>query len=213
MRRYLTLIVMLFIFCPIVSAKTCDNTEFVSYQELAKNVTYSYDYDDSSKTFNVTFTNLDSSFRLYNMNDGQSYLSSGSEMTIGGFQPGSSYKIKIYTTYFCFEDEELYILYITLPYNNPYYNSEICSGIENYKFCKKFINMSLSDEQIKKRIEEYKARLSTSDETDVKKDETNDLLFNFLSSINDYIYYILAIILFIGFIIFKWYFNKKDDLF
>ena len=213
MRRYLTLIVMLFVFCPIVSAKTCDNTEFVSYQEIAKNVTYSYNYNKSTKVFDVTFTNLDSSFRLYNMNNGQYYDVTGEEITIGDFQPGNSYKIKIYTTYFCFEDEELYILYINLPYYNPYYGSELCSGIENYKFCKKFITMSLSKEQIKQRIEEYKKSLVNSDTNDLEENKTNDSFLDILTSINSYVYYAIAILLVIAIIIARWYYNKKNDLF
>ena len=73
--------------------------------------------------------------------------------------------------------------------------------------------MSLSKEQIKQRIEEYKKSLVNSDTNDLEENKTNDSFLDILTSINSYVYYAIAILLVIAIIIARWYYNKKNDLF
>ena len=212
MKRYIILLVALFIFCPKVEAVVCDNAKMVNYQEIAKNITYTYNFNESNNTFDVTLTNVDSNFHFINVETNERYENSGSETTLNNLNQGTSYKLGVYTNDIDCRNSRLYTIYIALPYYNPYYNDELCSGIENYKYCKKYITFSLTREQFEERVKSYINKQIGVADTEEKHDDNHPVI-DFLSNIDNYMYYVLAIVIGLSFLIYRYYYNKKQDLF
>lgn len=213
MRRYFYLIVLMFFaFCPNIFAAVCSDNEKVNYQNLAKNITSSYSYVEENNSFNITFTNVPNNFYIKNIENETIYSYQNSEMILTGFTPGKSYKFGIYTTDFYCRNENLFNIYITLPYYNSFYKDALCEGIENYKYCMKFISNPISYEQFTVNVNNYKESLKDNSE-EIIEDNTFDKYFSYLLEFYlDYYYIILPVIIVISFIII-WKHNRKDDLF
>ena len=210
--RYMVLLLALFFGISKVSAVACPNKEKVEYQERAKNISYSYSYDDSNNAFSITFTNVTNGLYLADYieesDDLQRYYPTNDEVNINNVKPGYSYRYNVFTS-----DENpcsgssIYSIYITLPYYNPYYHDSLCSGIKDYKYCKKFINKSITYEEFKTNVENYKNKLA-----DQEVDEVDDITSIFDYVFNKYTIIISAIIVVIGIIIIRIY-DKKNDFF
>lgn len=210
--RYILLSIILLAVSPKISALTCDNKVKVDYQEKAKNITYSYDYNDSNNTFNATITNIAEGFYLLDLDSYQRHGYSGSELTLNNLQPGRRYKFGIYSSNIDCLNKNLYTLYVTLPYYNPYYKDSLCSGIENYKYCKKFINKSVTYEEFAQNVTDYRNKLINGDDEEDKKDAISSLLSEIFNFYLKY-YYIFSLVIIIGGGIIIWRHNKKQDLF
>lgn len=198
-----------------VGAVACDNSMKVDYQNRAKNISYSYTYNDSNNTFNILFTNVTDSLYLIDMDTMQEYRNNP-EITISNVTPGNSYRYGVFTSDLnpC-SNSSIYNIYVTLPFYNPYYSDPLCAGINTYKYCKKFINKSVSYEEFKENVTNYKNSFINNDSKD---DNNNDKtivekIFNKLFDFYlDYYFVILPIIIVITLIaIYKE--NKKDSLF
>jgi hypothetical protein len=214
MRRYIYLLftILLLTFCPKVGASVCSNSEKVSYQNLAKNISTSYEYVEGTGTFNIIFTNVSSNLYIRNIKTEVDYPYTNSEMVLSNFKSGNSYKFGIYTSDFNCRNEILYTFYITLPYYNPYYQDTLCSGIENYKYCKKFLTNSITYNEFVKNVNSYRDSLNETT-TDIEEvSSSNSYLDYFIDFYLDYYYIILPLIIIICFII-RWRYNKKNDLF
>ena len=212
MKRYFIGFLMLFMFCPKVSAAICDNARFVSYQDKAKNITYSYDYVDESNTFNITLTNVSSDFYLLDLNSNVTYPYTSDEMVLSGMTPGKTYKLAIYTEndIYC-SDKRIYTLYIKLPYYNPYYNDELCSDIKEFQFCKKFITKMITYDEFKEKVNTYKNQIEKGNTSD-ESEEYVSIFRRLLNFYTKYYYVILPSIIILGLVI-RWRYNKKNDLF
>ena len=132
-------LITLFLFLGISSVKAaaCDNALKVDYQNRAKNISYSYTYNDSNNSFNIIFTNITNGFYLIDMDTMQEYRNQG-EIVIYNVSPGNSYRYGVFTSDLnpC-SGMSIYNIYVTLPFYNPYYNDPLCDGINTYKYCKK----------------------------------------------------------------------------
>lgn len=211
------ILISLFLFLGMsnVNAAACDNALKVDYQNRAKNITYSYIYNDSNNTFDVIFTNITDGLYLIDMDTMQEYRNNG-EITINSVMSGKSYRFGVFTSDAnpC-SGSSIYNIYVTLPFYNPYYTDNLCDGISNYKYCKKFINKSVSYEEFKENVENYKNGLNKSDNTnedDTKKtllEKVFNTIFNFYLK---YYFVILPVIIVITLIAIIRE-NKKDSLF
>ncbi|NLC48406.1 MAG: hypothetical protein GX758_03495 [Tenericutes bacterium] len=125
------IIIFIFLLIPcLVLAATddCDYTKQVELGKLASNISYETSYNSSSKTFTVTFHNVNEG--LYLIYKDHIYNgSSSSEVEIKNVPQGTSMKIPVKTTLISC-DNSLLTIYINLQYYNPYYDTEEC---ENYK--------------------------------------------------------------------------------
>ena len=210
--RYVILFIVLFFSAHKVNAAACDNTEKVAYQERAKNISYSYSYVDSDNAFNITFTNVTNGLYLVNYmeetDEIHDYYPINDEITINNVNPGYSYRFNVFTS-----DENpcsnssIYSIYITLPYYNPYYHDTFCNGIKNYKYCKKFINKSITYEEFKTNVEKYIKSLEVEEEKEI---EESFSIFDYI--FNVYTMIILAIIAIAGILIIRRY-DKKNEFF
>ena len=214
MERYKSLLLIMVIFLSLtkVNAAACDNNEKVNYQEKAKNISYSYKYVDND-TFNITFTNIDSSFYLVNMENMQEYDYANGEMTINNITPGKSYRFNVFT-----KDDNpcssssIYSIYITLPYYNPYYTDSLCEGIKNYKYCKKFINKMISSEEFEKSVTKYRKSLEREKEKTNKKTNLPSMFSYAIDFYLDYYFIILPVIIIASITVIIKH-NKKEELF
>lgn len=211
--KYCLLIILSFILVPItIKGAACSNSEKVAYQSLAKNISMSYEYieENENTQFYVTFTNVLEGFYLKNLDTKETYYYTGSEMTISGLEQGKNYRYGIYTTYIGCDSIILYTHYLNLPYYNPYYKDELCTGIENFKYCNKWINKKITYEEFKKNVEKYSEK-----NNDVQEEEKTENIGLFDIIVEFYLKYyilILPIIIISGIIIIRKH-NKKHDLF
>lgn len=211
--KYSLLIILSFILVPItIKGAVCSNSEKVTYQSLAKNISMSYEYTEENENaqFYATFTNVPEGFYLKNLDTKETYYYTGSEMTIGGLEQGKKYRYGIYTTAFGCDSILLYTHYLNLPYYNPYYKDEICSGIENFKYCNKWINKKITYEEFKENVGKY---LNKNNNVEKEEKIENISLFDILIDFYlKYYIFVLPIIIVIGIVIIRKY-NKKQDLF
>lgn len=211
MRRYVTLFILLFMVSFNVKAAVCNNNDKVRYQEMAKNITYSYEYNDANNTFNLIFTNISEELYLENLETEERYNYQGPELRIVNLIPGNSYKYNVSTGNVDCLNEDLYTVYVTLPYYNSFYNNELCNGIENYKYCKKFINKSVTYEEFVKNVTDYKNSLANN----LEENPENNVSSIFKTMFNWFLkyYYIILPIVIVTLLLIIWIYNKKHDLF
>lgn len=211
--KYVILSILTFILLPnSIKGAVCADSEKVKYQSLAKNISVSYDYteENTKAKFNVVFSNVPEGFYIKEYNSNKTYERTGSEMVISNLNQGKSFKFEIYTTSLGCDDVALYTHYVNLPYYNPYYNDSLCSGIENYKYCNKWINKRITRDEFEKNVTKYKESLNKKDEIIEEKPEG---LFDIIAKIYlKYYWIILPIIIVTGFISIKRY-QRKQDLF
>lgn len=211
--KYILLLLFFIIYPTTTKAAICSDSEIVELQNVAKNISTSYDYveENGNVHFNVTFTNMNPSVYLVDSSSKQRYYYSNNEFTIGGLQQGSSYKFNVYANKDYCVDYLVYTIYVNLPYYNPYYNDSLCSGIESYKFCKKFVNIQLDYDTFQKSVLAYKESLNKKDNSneDISKNKwLNSLLELYINT-----YYIILPFIIIVCLVIRHQYNKKNDLF
>lgn len=211
--KYGLVIILSFLLCPItMKAAICSNSEMVYLQDLAKNILYSYDYVEEGNTayFNIYFNNMSDGLYLENMDTNQIYNNSNNgEMVLGRVEQGKQYRFNVYSNNLC-KNVIIRSIYVNLPYYNPYYNDEICKGIENYKFCQKFVNKQFDYSEFEENVLRYK---NQHKQDEINEDKNKNNIFDSILNIYLKSYYIvLPIIIVIAFFIKRRY-EKKEELF
>lgn len=209
MKKYL-LLFLLFCFPSSVMAY-CDVTNTPRLQKIANNLTFSYEYTekDNSVTFDVTINNMNKYLYIVDVNNNKTYkYDNNNTILIKNYKDGIKIEYRIYADTIC-QDELLRREYINLPIYNKYYTDEICEGIENYKYCKKWVNSSFNYYDFKQAINAYKESL-IEDEPIVIEDNKTTILDKIIIFYAKYYIYILPsiIIIFISIII---YLKNKDN--
>ncbi len=205
----------LFLGMSSVGAVACDNSLKVDYQNRAKNITYSYTYNDSNNTFNILFANITDGLYLIDMDTMQEYRNI-SEITINNVTPGNSYRYGVFTSDLnpC-SSSSIYNIYVTLPFYNPFYKDSLCEGITSYKYCKKFINKSVTYDEFKENVLNYKNSFTNGDDKKSEENEETILekVFNKLFELYINYYFVVLPIIIIITLIAIYRENKKDSLF
>ena len=215
MKKYLiAVLVSIFVLFPIqTKALICGNEKKVKFQELAKNITINYEYQetDNDVIFNIKIANIPENFILYDMRNHIEYKYQGSEITIPNLPKDTSYKYSVYVNDTTCNNELLYVHYITLPAYNSYYKDPVCSGIEDYKLCSKWLKVNDSYDVWKNKVQNYKDSLNKKPDKDDNKKEITifDDIINFY--VKYYMFILPSIILLC--IIGRFIYNKKHDLF
>lgn len=213
MKKFLKIFILLIILFPINSkALVCSDKDKVYFQELAKNITTTYSYveENNQAIFNITFSNIPEGFRIYDYTNKKEYGYTASEITLGGYQAGSSYRFDYYTNDILCQYSRLYSSYINLPFYNPYYNDSVCNGL-NYKYCNKWQKINMNYEEFLNDVNNYKKSLELD-----KKEENIEEIKGFFDNVIDFYtkyYYIILPIFIIIAISYIIYYNKKQDLF
>jgi hypothetical protein len=144
------IILIILLICPKVKAE-CDTNLNLS---LANNVEYSYTFSefDYLQYFSVTLTNLQGEF--YVKVDDMSYYGYD-ETTIPFLTPGKTYNFEIYSENIECSYLPVRTIEIELPYYNKYYKEDICSGIDDLKYCNKWTYVDITYSELQKKVEEH----------------------------------------------------------
>lgn len=195
MKRVLLLILLL-VFPGLVSARSktsCDFTLLANLKKIVSNVdiTYTYRLIDDKVYFDVTLTNITQDIYFVDNNNGGKYYYGDTNNGIITLDDYTSGKVS-YSFYSnngeCL-DEKLSIKNISLPYYNNLYNSDLCSGIEDYSLCQKWIKNNYSYYDYLYKIKDYRSKLNNNNVEEIVNDNSNwfDKLISFVLSY----YYIL----------------------
>lgn len=203
-RKYWLLILLLFVaILPApIQGIFCSNLDKANQRALATNLNISYQENirNNSANFDITITNITENLIVRDALNNRDYRyghdrNNPSEITIFGFSDGGSYKFEIYTDLEHCEDDLLHVIYATVPKYNPYYNDELCDGIENYRMCQRWVNFDISYQEFVENVNQYKKSLVIDEEEEpITEVETSiiDYLINFWIN---YYYYVLGVII------------------
>lgn len=213
MKKYL-LLVLLFVLCPIqIDALMCNNESKVKYSEMARNISVNYEYleTDNDVIFNIKITNIPETFIIVDVKNNITYNYNSSELIIPNVSKNTSYKFNVLKNDDACSWEIFYTHYINIPAYNVYYKDEVCKGIEDYKLCSKWLNVTSSYEEWKNKVVEYKNSLNVSTDEKIKEEEKTvfEVIFDFYL---DYYYFILPTIIVLS-LIAVYFYNRKNDLF
>ena len=235
MSKKILLFIGLFILLPMnAKAALCENKDMIAYQEQAKNISVTYEYEetDDDIIFNIKFSNVPMQFTVFDVDafqnyfykgDGedftyvdafgiQSYIPVESEFVIPNVEKNKSYKFQIFVNDWSCRYNIMYTHYITIPPYNKYYKDSLCKGIEDYKLCNKWVNVSrYTYDEWKDEVNKYinKKRIIPKEEEPEEIKGIFDYVIDFYL---DYYYFILPIIIVLciaGIVLY----NKKHDLF
>ena len=201
-------ILITFIFINKINAE-CSFDERKELLEKTKDVVGYFEPDVSNNKFVFYLYNLDNDLfvRLENLNDNQTievyrYQFQGDfySMDVNNTSDVINYKLYIYSN-----KSECYSHYLTSKnikkgIINKFYSDDICNGIEDYRYCVPVLNnkFNISDEEVIKRINQYKDSLLVNEDIDIDEKFGLDDLLNIIKVY----WYIPSIIISIVFIIF-----------
>ena len=215
MKKKLSLFLLLLLL-PIWRVKgLCSNAELVRLNQLARNVTTSYEYylEDDTVKFKVTLTNLNSNLTLTDLAQNKVYKNKNGELIIDDYDPGTIIKYAITAKEVTCTNQNLVTLYVNLPSYNPYYNDQLCKTVSDYKYCQKWISMPFKYADFKKNIQ---AEINSRNQKNSKDEAVITESKSFIEIIFDFYlnyYYVMLPIIIIACAIGMYYLNKKNQLF
>lgn len=146
------------VFCSIilitkVNALECDNKELSRLKKFASLISFETKYigEKSEDEYGIFISNVTDDFVIYLNN--KTYT--GNQL-IDGLSPNKKYRIEVavFSNNPC-ASKFNYVRFITIPYYNKYYNSEVCSN-KKIDLCDITYNVgNISYDQFKKMVEEY----------------------------------------------------------
>ncbi len=217
MKKYskiMILLVLFVLFPKDAEALLCENVYKVKYQELAKNITYSYDATEKNGTvnFTLTFSNVQKGFALKDDEGSVWYYPKNSEIVIKNLKSKTNHRYDVYVTSGGCANLSLYTFNVLLPGYNKYYKDELCNGIEKYVLCQKWTNKEMTYEEWKKNVTTYRGSLNKDDieQNNAEKDKT--IMEKIIEVYGEIYYIVLPILIVVGSIIIYTY-NKKRELF
>lgn len=216
MKKYVYLLLFMFLFMSfpnMTKANTCMNSEKVKWQEIAKKISYSYDYLEFNEVavFQIKLINIDPTLIIKDAKSDKTYSAANGELILDGYNSGKNYRFNVYANDSNCGGISLYTFYVSLPYYNSYYKSSLCQGIEDFKYCQKWTRQPSSQSEFESSIKQYKESLEKEDNPNKEK-KTTTIFDGIISFYLKYYYIILPIIIIIvGIIIYRR--QKKQDLF
>lgn len=210
MKKILFLTLLFLVFLPSSVKGDCDDSEEIRLQKLARNVMVSYVYKENNDTFTVTLSNLNKDLEVLEVDEMKRYNVIG-DLNINN-QLSGRHSYIIYSKNPECSTDELVTKYVSLPYRNPYYSSEECKGMENYSYCSKWINNSLSYDIWHAKITEYKKKTEKNNVEKKHSESTLSILFGKFKKLYSEYYYIILPVIILTLVIMIAIKNKKDSL-
>ncbi len=207
------LLIILVLFPYQIKAANCLDSQISEIQKLSANVAYSYTYNEinNNVTFDITFTNLNGKLLIKDTSNGKIY-SSNKDVTVKGLKPNKEYRYEVYSKGFVCISDSLRTIYVKTPSYNKYYKSELCKDIQEYKYCRKWINLNITDAEFKKKVNEYLLEKNRQEKEAVAEKQGLARLVEIITnSYKRYYYIILPLIIVVcGIIIYRD--DKKNEL-
>lgn len=180
----------------LIMKAECSYKELKELNAFASHVETSYKYNEETGLFDLTVTNLGDKAYVSDQ-EGTYFEPSNGEAFIDKIMLGQTYKINIYSNNNTNCPRELLrVIYVRIPYKNPYYMNSGCVGHENLSVCNsQFLDYQLSWETFLGLLKrDTKTEVKNSDNTDIKDDKVSfwEKTINFLSEI--YIKVILVVV-------------------
>ena len=221
--KYILLFVLFAI--PNIVKAECSVSELARLKKIASNITYKYNYIENFKSdsygevsFTITISNLTDEMSLkysptknLDFKDKVTIEIKDGTAIFQNAKPGMSHRFEVYANgkTNC-NEERLFTFYIAVPSYNKFYIDELCKTVPNYKYCIKWSNVKLSEEEFKKNINEYIKSLDVKEEEKIEKEEDYERYYKIISFLAKYIYYVdipLIIICIVAIV----YLKNKDN--
>lgn len=177
MKKLFKLAILLLLVFPVSTKayyNSCSVSDTVKLNKVASNVLSNHMYYTDSNgnlKFKIIINNLHNYLYLYDPQKKQTYYSTG-EIEISNYSPGVTLEFKLYSNLSYCKGVYINSLYVNLPQYNKYYNDKLCEGIEEYKLCKRWTKMSLSYEDFKKNVINYRNSLKKDNVSVSDKDKS-----------------------------------------
>ena len=192
LKKYFVLILLGLVLLPDnISAAMCSNEEKLKLKEMARNIVTDYEYveEDDGIKFTIKFSNIPEHFVIHDNLTGYEYVDQGSELSIPVDKINKTYKFFVYDETIGCHLERLANLYVTIPGYNKYYKDDLCKGIEDYKLCYKWLNVTMSYDEWKAEINKYLEKKNKKEEVKVVVEKSFlEKVFDFISA-----YYLIII--------------------
>lgn len=158
---FFTLICMFVV--PLMANAECDYQRQAELSRLASNVQLAYTYNGTD--FTIYMTNLTSD--LYAVNDYGRVIQGGAEKTFNAYSTTVSYNI--YSNDKNCYGEQLLTKTISLPSINFYSFYDECKQYPNFKYCQKWGELAISEQEFKEAIADYKDTLKARNKDNIKE--------------------------------------------
>lgn len=175
--KKLSFLIIVFMLLTVRLNASCSYSERKDYNILSSYIETNYDFNESSKTFNVTYYNIENNIALeYNNNI---FYPSNKEVTIYGVSEGASLNVSAIVISGECEGVNLRTIRTNLPYLNKYYGSRECEGHEELNVCSsKFLAYQLSGAQFDNLINKSNEdKFNFETEEDELKENEKDTSF------------------------------------
>lgn len=212
MKRNIMFLALLFGFLVFpFQAEACNSNEKIKLLALANNINSTYVFDENSKTFQITLTNIPKGFAVKEVNSGITHYYSQSELRFDGYQPGGNYRFDVTSDTIGCSNEVLKSFYITLPVYNLNHIDPLCKGLEEYDICQKWGKYITNRSQFELEIKKINQDISISEEAVVEPIYTG--VFDKFAEFFVRTYYIILPIIIVGGLFGIYKLNKKEQLF
>lgn len=193
----------------------CDYSVVSRMQSIVTNINISYDYHITNDVvyFDVTLNNLTPDVYFYDTISKKEYYykdTNNGEIIIRNYTNyGSSGVYKFYSNINDCYKISVGTRYYKIPNYNPYYNDELCKGIENYSLCNKWTSVNYSYDEFKSKIEKYKTK-EKPEENKIDEVKYEKGIIDYIVSFYIKYYYIILIFIIIVFSAIIFIKRKKD---
>lgn len=194
------LLVLIILPYKVSAYNECNNNDTVRLNKIANNILANYSYYEvnGNLKFKITINNLNSNVYIQDVRKKQTYYSTG-EITLENYGPNQTIEYRIYSNLAYCKGYYLNSLYVTLPPYNPYHKDKLCEGIESYRLCQRWTNVSLTYDEFKKEINNYLN--SNKKDNPIDLNDYKSIYQIILDFYIKYYYIILPIIIVVGGII------------
>ena len=172
MKNKFIVFMVLFFSSVIILKADCEYSELRELNNLASYIQSNYEYNEETKKFDITITNLTDKFFVSYEN--KNYDPSNGTVIISGVDEGTRVSADVVVS----PESECYgekprMIFVNIPYLNPYYKSNLCNGHESLNVCNsRFFDYKISESTFISLIEEDTKNKVNNDKND---DDVNDV--------------------------------------
>ena len=164
MRRKILFTLFILLFCKSVSALTyggCDFATTARLKQIVGNATISYDYRivNNEAYFDITVSNLTKDIYVSDNYFDKNYYQNNGEVIIKNVK-SKSITLKFNSNIKSCQGLLLGTKYEQLPIYNKYYNHKVCSDMEGFSYCNKWVKKEYTLKEIEVAIQKYKDSLN-----------------------------------------------------
>lgn len=112
-----------------------------------------------------------------------------------------TYTFTVYSDSYGCNGKTLRTITLTLPRRNPYASRDMCKDIPEFYLCQDYITFEINAPMVDKGVNEYKAKLEIQEKNGELKTDNNSVVSRTISTISEYKFVFVGIIILIGVIV------------